>query len=93
MPQKRYSSNWYLYILKLANDTYYTGITNNIGRRLSAHKHGRGSKYVRAHLPLDLVYAEYMGNKSNALKREAEIKKLTHYQKERFIAESINVKP
>lgn len=72
---------WAVYILKLSNGAYYTGISNNVSARLKVHQEGKGSKYVRAHLPFELVYTEPCANKSVALKRELEIKKFSHKQK------------
>lgn len=77
---------WIVYILWLSgNGTYYTGITNDLVKRLIAHKSGKGSKYVRSHLPLKIVYQEKCANKSMALKREAAIKRLSHKQKESLV--------
>jgi putative endonuclease len=72
---------WYVYILHLNNGAYYTGITNNIEARIKKHNDGRGSKYVRSHLPFICVYLEELDTKSDALKREAAIKRLSHEQK------------
>lgn len=76
---------WLIYILKLNNKAYYTGITNNIENRLRTHARGKGSKYVRSHLPFVLVYKEEVESKSAALKREAQIKRFTRKQKEQLI--------
>ena len=76
---------WLVYILKLSNNAYYTGATNDLPKRLKTHAAGKGSKYVRAHLPFDLVYSERCESKSAALKREAAIKRLNHKQKEDLI--------
>ena len=72
---------WAVYVLELSNGHYYTGITNDLDKRLKAHRTGKGSKCVRAHLPFVLVFTEKYSTKSVALKREAEIKKFSHYQK------------
>lgn len=79
---------WTVYILQLSNDSYYTGITNNLERRLKHHADGKGSKYVRAHLPFCVIYQEFVLNRSVASKREIEIKKLSRKQKEQLIKES-----
>jgi putative endonuclease len=78
---------WIVYILKLSNGAYYTGITNNLDRRLNAHNSGKGSKCVKAKLPAVLVYTEHVLTKSLALKREAKIKKLSHKQKAELVGE------
>jgi putative endonuclease len=76
---------WFVYIIQLSNQAYYTGITNDLDRRLKQHSEGKGSKYVRAHLPLNLVYKESCDTKSIALRREAAIKRLTHRRKKELI--------
>jgi putative endonuclease len=70
-----------LYIIKCADGSLYTGIATNLERRLEIHRHGTGSKYVRARLPFSLVYTEKCKNRSKATKREMEIKKMTRSQK------------
>lgn len=77
------SSNkqWVVYVLELGNGAFYTGITNDLPARIKKHKEGKGSKYVRAHLPLRLVYVENVNNRLDASHREREIKKLGHAEK------------
>jgi putative endonuclease len=75
-----------LYILRCKNNTLYTGITNDLEHRLEMHRSGKGSKYVRAHLPFKLVYRQKLRTKSNALKREAFIKKMDKEEKLELIA-------
>lgn len=65
---------YYLYILLCADNSLYTGITNNLENRLGCHSSGKGSKYVRSHLPVKLIYTEKYLNKNEALKREKEVK-------------------
>ncbi|MDD5008310.1 MAG: GIY-YIG nuclease family protein [Syntrophorhabdaceae bacterium] len=74
--------NNYVYILKCSDKTLYTGSTNNIEKRIKEHNNGKsGAKYTRARRPVKLVYVETCSTLSNALKREAEIKKLSRAQK------------
>ena len=73
--------NWYLYILRCGDGTLYTGITNDVEKRLAAHRAGKGAKYTRGRSPLELVYREECGNHSDALKREWEIKGMPREQK------------
>jgi putative endonuclease len=73
--------NWLCYILRCADDTLYCGITNDPERRIAAHNAGTASKYTRAHLPVELVYAENCADKSAALKRERAIKNLKRADK------------
>jgi len=73
---------WYLYILKCKDGTLYTGITNNIEKRVDEHNNGKnGSKYTRARRPLVLAYNEECKNRSEASKREAVVKKMSREEK------------
>ena len=83
-------SKWYLYILRCADNTLYTGITTDVAKRVEAHRSGKGAKYTRGRAPLELVYQEVCENHSQALKRELEIKALTRTQKEKIIESSGN---
>lgn len=74
-------STWYLYILRCKDNTLYTGITTDVEKRLEAHRSGKGAKYTRGRGPLELVYRETCGSHSEALRREAEIKKLPREEK------------
>ncbi len=67
---------WVVYILRCADDTLYTGITNDLDRRLAAHAEGRGARYTRGRLPVELRYLEPAASRSAATRREAEIKRL-----------------
>ena len=78
-------SQWYLYILRCKDNTLYTGITTDVEKRLEAHRTGKGAKYTRGRSPLELVYREDCGDHSTALKREAEIKRLTRKEKELLV--------
>ena len=76
---------YYIYMLQCADGSLYTGWTTNLEERLRVHNSGKGAKYTRSHLPVTLVYYETLPDKSAALKREIEIKKLTRSQKEALI--------
>jgi putative endonuclease len=76
---------WYVYLLRCSDGSLYCGITNDVKRRLKAHQSGKGAKYTRSRLPVKLAYTEPVGNKSKALKREYEIKKLSKSKKEEMI--------
>lgn len=71
----------YAYILQCADGTLYSGYTTDPVRREAAHNSGEGAKYTRSRRPVKLVYYEAFGTKSEALKREAALKKLTRVQK------------
>ena len=73
--------NWFVYILKCRDGTLYTGITNNIKKRIKAHKKGKGAKYTKGRGPFELIFEEKYLDKSSALKREAVIKQLRREDK------------
>ncbi len=75
----------YTYILKCSDNTYYTGWTNDLEKRLTAHNSGKGSKYTRLRLPVELVYHECFKTKQEAMKREYAIKQLSRKEKEKLI--------
>ncbi len=67
-------SDWIVYILECADKTLYTGITNDLDHRIDEHENGRGAKYTRGRAPFTLLYTENHSSRSQALKREIEIK-------------------
>ena len=73
--------SWYVYMLRCGDGTLYTGITDDVPKRLAAHRAGKGAKYTRGRGPLELVYTEELADKSTALKREIQIKKLSRPEK------------
>ncbi len=77
---------YFVYILLCKDRSLYTGITNDIAKRLAAHKKGTGARYTRSHPPLKIVHKEKYRTKGLALKREAEIKNLTRPQKLKLVA-------
>ncbi|MBQ9330912.1 MAG: GIY-YIG nuclease family protein [Oscillibacter sp.] len=77
---------WYVYILRCGDGSLYTGCTDDVARRLAAHQRGRGAKYTRSHLPVELVYREAVEDRSAALRREAAIKRLSRQEKLSLIA-------
>lgn len=81
MLRKNYANMHYVYILRCKDGTLYTGWTLDLEKRLESHNAGRGAKYTKPRLPVELVYFEEVTSKSAALKREAELKKLTRKEK------------
>lgn len=75
----------YTYILKCSDGTYYTGWTNDLDRRVTCHNEGKGAKYTKPRLPVEVVYYETFARKEEAMRRECQIKKLTRKQKEELI--------
>ena len=72
---------WYVYMLRCGDGTLYTGMTDNVKKRFAAHCAGKGAKYTRGRGPLELVYTEAVSDKSAALRREYEIKKMSRQRK------------
>lgn len=72
------------YMLRCGDGSLYTGWTNDIDRRFRAHSAGRGGKYTRSHLPVELVYIEPADTPRQAMRREAEIKRLSRSEKLRL---------
>ncbi len=70
-------ATWLCYILRCADDTLYTGITNDLKKRLAAHRAGTAARYTRGRGPVKLVFVEGCADKSAALKREMKIKGLS----------------
>ena len=83
-------SRWLVYLLRCADGSLYTGITNDLPKRLKAHAAGKASKYTRSRLPVRLVMSEPQRSKSAALKRELAIKRLRRAEKDRLVAKQAN---
>lgn len=76
---------YFVYMLLCADGTFYTGTSNNVKKRVKTHNQGKGAKYTKVRRPVKLLYQEKLTDKSEALKREAAIKKLTRPQKEKLL--------
>ena len=76
---------FYTYILKCADNSLYCGYTNELEKRIETHNSGKGAKYTKTRLPVELIYFEEFDNKSDALKREHEIKKMKREEKIKLI--------
>ncbi|MDW3094879.1 MAG: GIY-YIG nuclease family protein [Gammaproteobacteria bacterium] len=70
-------NTWAVYILECKDKTLYTGITNNLERRIQQHESGQGAKYTKGRGPFRIIYTESCEDQSMALKREHQIKQLT----------------
>ena len=75
------TKQWVLYILECRDGTLYTGITDDLQRRLSVHGTARGAKYTRGRGPFRLRYTENCDDHSHALRRELQVKRLTRQEK------------
>jgi putative endonuclease len=78
-------ARWRLYILRCFDNTFYTGITNDLARRLEQHNNGKASRYTRSRRPVRVIHQEGCRNKSSALKKECRVKALSREEKEAYI--------
>jgi len=76
---------WFVYILLCQDNSLYTGITNNLEKRFSEHKNGKGGRYTRSHKPIKIVYQKNCKTKPEALRKESEIKGWSREKKIRKI--------
>ena len=76
--------NWFLYILACCDDSFYTGITKDLQRRLKMHNDGKASRYTRTRRPVRIIYQEPCGNRTQALVRECAVKALSKKKKEQL---------
>lgn len=81
-------SDHYVYILRCADGTLYTGYTTDPERRLGEHNAGEGAKYTRGRTPVDLVYLESYDTRSAAMSREYEIKQLRRSEKKQLVKDN-----
>ena len=77
---------WYVYILRCSDGTLYTGSTDDVARRAQVHNSGKGAKYTRCRIPVEVAYSEACESYSAALKREYAIKQLSRKEKLEMIA-------
>ena len=71
----------YTYLLRCADGTLYCGWTNDLEKRVAAHNAGTGAKYTKSRRPVELAYCEAFATKQEAMRREAQIKRLTRQEK------------
>jgi putative endonuclease len=76
---------WRVYILRCGDGTLYTGATNDLTRRLAAHALGRGARYTRSRLPVELAWSQPVRGRGGALRREAALKRLSRTEKLRLV--------
>jgi len=75
----------HVYVLRCADDTFYTGYTTDIERRVAEHDSGEGAKYTRGRTPVELVHVESFDSRSAAMSREHEIKQFSRARKESLV--------
>ena len=76
---------YYTYMVKCSDGSLYTGYTNDLDKRIRAHNDGKGAKYTKSRIPVELVYFEEYPTKEEAMSREWHIKRLTRPEKEKVI--------
>lgn len=81
-------SIWFVYIIRTAKQSLYTGITTDVARRLRQHQNNKGAKHLKGHKDLSVVYQIKVGDRSTALKLEYKIKQLSKKKKEELIMQS-----
>jgi putative endonuclease len=77
---------YYVYVLLCEDDSYYTGYAKDIDSRVKQHTKGSGARYTKMHRPKKLVYTEEFDTRREAVKREREIKKLSHHEKNKLVS-------
>ena len=82
--RKSRRESWVVYMLRCADRSLYTGVTNDLARRFKMHREGKGARYTRIHPPLKVVYREKVKGRAAALVREFEIKSLSKKSKEKL---------
>ena len=81
-------NTYFVYILQCQDGSLYTGITTDVARRFESHKAGKGGNYTRSHKAVRIAYIQSIGTRSDALKREACIKRLSRVEKLELIREN-----
>ncbi len=85
--QNQTKEEWFLYILQCQDGSFYTGVTNDLQRRLKMHNDGRASRYTRSRRPVKLLYQEVYASRAQVLVREYAIKALSRERKEKLVAD------
>ncbi len=85
-PETDAAAEWSIYLIRCHNGHLYTGISTDVARRFAKHQAGKGAKYLRGKGPLELVYQQKIGTRSEALKAEIKVKKMSRQTKEKLIA-------
>ena len=78
--------SYYVYVILCIDGSFYTGYTKNIDTRIKLHESGKGARYTKMHKPQKIAYLELFDSRAQAMKREKQIKKLTHQQKLNLIS-------
>ena len=86
--RRKKAAAWRLYVLKCRDNTLYTGITIDVSRRVQQHNSGSASRYTRSRLPVKLIFSEPCRNRSQALKKEFAMKRLSRKKKEEYLKDN-----
>ncbi|AAV47363.1 putative nuclease [Haloarcula marismortui ATCC 43049] len=81
-------SPYHVYVLRCSDNTFYTGYTTDVERRVREHDAGDGAKYTRGRTPVELIHVESFDSQSDAMSREYEIKQYSRAEKERLVESS-----
>jgi len=93
MPMSKNNTTWHVYMVCCSDGTLYTGITNDLEKRIEAHNSGKaGARYTRSRRPVTLVYSEQAGSKSEAASLEYRIKKLGRLKKKELVKGQLKIK-
>lgn len=80
---------WFVYMLRCADGSLYTGVARDVEKRLQMHNDGKGAKYTRGRGPVALVYRERCRDQSRAVKREIVIKRMSRVRKLRLLSKQV----
>jgi predicted GIY-YIG superfamily endonuclease len=86
--RRKKAAAWLLYVLKCRDNTLYTGITIDVSRRVQQHNSGTASRYTRSRLPVRLIFSEPCRSRSQALKKEYAMKRLSRKKKEEYLKDN-----
>ena len=89
MPARRPTTPWSIYLIRTRGGALYTGITNDVARRVAQHQQGRGAKALRGRGPLQLAFTRKVGTMAAALRLEARVKRLGKAQKEALVSSGL----
>lgn len=85
------SQIWFIYIIRAADNTLYTGVTTDVARRFEQHGSGKGAKYLKGRSPIELVFKKEIGTRSEAQRLEHWVKQQSKQDKERIIKKQISL--
>lgn len=87
------AKNYYVYVLSCDDGSFYTGYTMSLEKRIQLHKKGKGARYTQVHKAVRMIHYEVYATRSEAMRRERQIKRLTHKQKEKLFQQDPRSRP